>query len=210
MVVRRQAPGKGSKTFSYGRSRHFDKRVTTSRSGVVNLAESGTFRAGFHFIEQAGAVLTKQDHGVGLLETVVAQGGEWLTARPGEHFCVRVPPTATGGAYSVVEFIADPGDSTPLHVHSKEDEYLLVLEGTARVVLGDKTIEATAGQTLEMKRGIPHAWGNPGDKPIRLLFTAAPGGCEQALVTIAKGGEIDLPALAAQYGVTPLGPPILG
>ena len=110
----------------------------------------------------------------------------------------------------MVEIISEPGDSTPLHVHEKEDEYLLVLEGTARVVLGEETIEATAGQTLELKRGIPHAWGNPTDKPIRLLFTVTPGGCEQALVLIAQGGEVDLAAIAAQSGVTILGPPILG
>ena len=133
-----------------------------------------------------------------------------MTARPGERFRVPVFATATGGAYSVVEIISEPGDSTPLHVHAKEDEYLLVLEGTARVVLGEETIEATTGQTLELKRGIPHAWGNPSDKPIRLLFTVTPGGCEEALVLIAKGGEIDLAAIAAQSGVTILGPPILG
>ncbi|WP_263383660.1 cupin domain-containing protein [Granulicella arctica] len=134
---------------------------------------------------------------------------KWLTARPGERFCVRVPAASTDGAYSVVEIVADPGDSTPLHVHEREDEYLLVLEGSARVVLGETTLEATAGQTVEMKRGIPHAWGNASDKPVRLLFTATPGGCEEALVIIAKGGDIDFAALTARFHVTPLGPPIL-
>jgi len=154
--------------------------------------------------------LTNQSSTVDILETAGTEGAEWLTARPGERFCVRVPAAATDGAYSVVEIVADPGDSTPLHVHEREDEYLLVLEGTARLVLGEETIEATAGQTVEMKRGIPHAWGNPTEKPIRLLITATPGGCEEALVIIARGGEIDLPALAARFHVTPLGPPILG
>jgi quercetin dioxygenase-like cupin family protein len=156
-------------------------------------------------ISQTGRfILTNQENAANLDEA------KWLTARPGERFCVRVPAAATDGAYSIVEIVADPGDSTPLHVHEKEDEYLLVLEGSARVVLGEQTIEATAGQTVEMKRGIPHAWGNPSDKPVRLLFTATPGGCEEALVIIAQGGEIDLPALAARFRVTHLGPPILG
>ena len=154
--------------------------------------------------------MTNQSSAVDILQTTGTDGAEWLTARPGERFCVRVPAAATDGAYSVVEIVADPGDSTPLHVHEREDEYLLVLEGTARLVLGEETIEATAGQTVKMKRGIPHAWGNASEKPIRLLFTATPGGCEQALVIIAQGGEIDFPALTARFGVTPLGPPILG
>jgi quercetin dioxygenase-like cupin family protein len=154
--------------------------------------------------------LTEQNIAVDNLESGEINGGEWLTARPGERFCIRVPITATNGAYSVVEFTSEPGDSTPLHVHSKEDEYVLVLEGTARILLGDKTFDATAGQTVELKRGIPHGWGNPTDKPIRLLFTATPGGCEEALVIISKGGEIDLTALAARFQITHLGPPILG
>lgn len=154
--------------------------------------------------------MTKQNSAADILKADGVGGAKWLAARPGEHFCIRVPAAATNGAYSVTEFLADPGDSTPLHVHEKEDEYVLVLDGTARIVLGDKTIEATTGQTVEMKRGIPHAWGNPTEKPIRLLITATPGGCEEALVIIARGGEIDLPALAARFHVTPLGPPILG
>jgi mannose-6-phosphate isomerase-like protein (cupin superfamily) len=75
-------------------------------------------------------------------------GAEWLTAGPGEHFCVRIPAAATDGAYSVTEMVLSPGSSTPLHVHAKEDEYILVLEGTVRVVLAEKTLDATAGQTL--------------------------------------------------------------
>jgi hypothetical protein len=31
---------------------------------------------------------------------------------------------------------------------------------------GEKTLEVTAGQTIDMKGSIPHAWGNPTDKPI--------------------------------------------
>jgi hypothetical protein len=43
-----------------------------------------------------------------------------------------------------------------------------------------------------------------------VLVTATPGGWEEALGITSRGGEIDLPALAAQFGVTVLGPPILG
>jgi quercetin dioxygenase-like cupin family protein len=157
----------------------------------------------------SGCALTEKNVAIDVSAKDGNNGAEWLTARPGEHFCVRVPAKATDGAYSVTEIVADPGDSTPLHVHSKEDEYVLVLEGTARIVLGQKRLDATAGETVELKRGIPHAWGNATKEPIRLLITATPGGCEEALVFISRGGKIDLPTLAAQFGVTPLGPPIL-
>jgi mannose-6-phosphate isomerase-like protein (cupin superfamily) len=154
--------------------------------------------------------LTKQNVVVANPETGKTDGAQWLTARPGERFCIRVPAAATNGAYSVTEIVSSPGDSTSLHRHEREDEYVLVLEGTVRIVLGDKVLDATAGQTVEMKRGIAHGWGNPTEKPLRLLITATPGGCEEALVIISKGGEIDFSALTARFHVTQLGPPILG
>jgi hypothetical protein len=48
--------------------------------------------------------------------------GEWLQARPGEYFLIRIPASATNNSYSVTEIISSPGDSTPVHVHEKEDD----------------------------------------------------------------------------------------
>jgi quercetin dioxygenase-like cupin family protein len=134
---------------------------------------------------------------------------DWLTARPGELFCIRVSAVSTAGAYSVTEIISSPGDSTPLHVHHKEDEYAIVIEGVAKIVYGNDVIHAEAGTSILLKRGIPHGWGNPTDKPIRLLVIASPGGCEEALRIIARGGRIDYQALAEQFEITLAGPPIL-
>lgn len=133
----------------------------------------------------------------------------WMTARPGEHFCIRVSALDTEGAYSVVEIVSNPGDSSPLHVHSKEDEYVVVLEGTAKIVYGDESITANAGTSHLLKRGIPHGWGNPTDSPIRLLMIASPGGCEEALEIIAGGGLIDFAKLVERFQIRPVGPPIL-
>ena len=82
---------------------------------------------------------------------------------------------ATNGSYSVTEILSSPGDSTPAHLHENEDEHILVVEGTARVLYGDKTFDAAAGTMVSLARGIPHAWGNPTDTPIRLLISARPG-----------------------------------
>jgi oxalate decarboxylase/phosphoglucose isomerase-like protein (cupin superfamily) len=76
--------------------------------------------------------------------------GEWLQSRPGERFSIRVPATATNGCYSVTEIISNPGDSTPVHLHEREDEHILVVEGTARVLYGDKTFDATAGTVVSL------------------------------------------------------------
>src|SRR6266436_2655859 len=85
------------------------------------------------------------------------RSGEWLRSRPGEHFWIRIPSSETNGSYSVTEILSSPGDSTPVHLHEKEDEHILVVEGTARVLYGDKTFDATAGTVVSLARGIPHA-----------------------------------------------------
>src|ERR1700737_5550358 len=100
--------------------------------------------------------------------------GEWLQSRSGERFSIRIPASATNGGYSVTEILSSPGDSTPVHLHEKEDEHSLVVEGTARVLYGDKTFDATAGMVVRLARGIRHAWGNPTDAPIGLGVTATP------------------------------------
>ena len=130
----------------------------------------------------------------------------WLQTRPGERCLIRVPAAETNGVYSFVEIVSEPGDGTPLHVHHNEDEYLFVLEGTARLALGDKIFDAEAGTMVTLPRNIPHAWGNRSTSKLRIVFIVYPGGAEEAMRIIAKGGVMDLPALAAKFGVTGLGP----
>jgi mannose-6-phosphate isomerase-like protein (cupin superfamily) len=137
--------------------------------------------------------------------------GEWLQSRPGERFSIRIPGSATNGCYSVTEILSSPGDSTPVHLHEKEDEHILVVEGTARVLYGDKTFDATAGTVVSLARGIPHAWGNPTEMPLRLVTTSTPGGVEEVLRLIATSvDQLDLAALADKYAVRLIGPPLLG
>jgi len=137
--------------------------------------------------------------------------GEWLQARPGERFSIRIPASATDGCYSVTEILSSPGDSTPVHVHEKRGRAHPRRGGTACVLYRDKTFHATAGTMVSLTRGIPHAWGNPTDTPMRLVTMATPGGVEEVLRLIATSGDqLDLVALANKYAVRAIGPPLLG
>jgi mannose-6-phosphate isomerase-like protein (cupin superfamily) len=91
-------------------------------------------------------------------------------------------------------------------IHRNEDEHIIVLEGTARIAVGDKLFDAAAGQVLTLPRKIPHAWGNRSNARLRIAVVAFPGGCEEALRIIARGNAVDLPALAANFGVSSVGP----
>jgi mannose-6-phosphate isomerase-like protein (cupin superfamily) len=131
---------------------------------------------------------------------------KWLQTRPGERCLIRVPAADTNGAYSFVEIVSEPGDGTPLHVHQNEDEYLFVLEGTARFAVGDRIFDAEAGTMVTLPNNIPHAWGNRSDSQLRIAGICYPGGVEEALRIIAGGGMIDISALAERFGVVALGP----
>ena len=131
---------------------------------------------------------------------------EWLQTRPGERCLIRVPSEQTQGAYSVVEIVSDPGDSTPRHVHEKEDEHILVLEGTARIWRGSETVDVAAGEMICLPRNIHHAWANGADSPLRIMVACRPGGVEEMLRRIAAGDVADPVELATQFGVRFVGP----
>jgi len=54
-----------------------------------------------------------------------------------------------------------PGTGPRLHVHPY-DETFIVVEGRARVFVGETTIEATAGETVFGPAGVPHRFENLG------------------------------------------------
>ncbi|CAB3759072.1 cupin domain-containing protein [Paraburkholderia solisilvae] len=120
----------------------------------------------------------------------------WLQTRPGERCTILIPAAKTAGAYSVVEIVSTPGDSTPTHVHETADEHYVILEGTMRIKYGDKVFDAHAGDSLTLKRNVPHAWGNPGKTPLRMLATTTPGGAEEVLIELDAGRFPDAVALA--------------
>jgi mannose-6-phosphate isomerase-like protein (cupin superfamily) len=134
------------------------------------------------------------------------QDSEWRESQPGEWFRVCTSAAQTNGAYSVVEIVAERGHGTPIHVHENEDEHFVVVEGTAHMVRGDEAFEATAGAAISLRKGIPHAWGNRSDTPLRLVVTNVPGGIEEALRLLANG--VDVGAVAEQFAVRAVGPKI--
>jgi quercetin dioxygenase-like cupin family protein len=134
------------------------------------------------------------------------RAAEWLETRPGELCAIRVDAVETNGVYSLVEIISSPGDGTPMHIHQHEDEHIIVLEGTARIACGDKVFDAEAGKVVTLPRNIPHAWGNRANARLRILVVAFPGGCEEVLRVIARGGAVDLPSFSTKFAISLLGP----
>ena len=112
----------------------------------------------------------------------------------------------TNGAYSVVEIVSDARDGTPMHIHQIEDEHFIILEGTAGIASGDKTLTPQRGRLSPSARASPMPWRNLSGSPLRMVVIASPGGIEEILPLIAKGGDIDIKALSEKFGVRNVGP----
>jgi mannose-6-phosphate isomerase-like protein (cupin superfamily) len=111
----------------------------------------------------------------------------------------------TAGRLSVVEHTVAPGVlAGPMHIHTREDEYSYVLEGSLAARLGDEEVRAETGDLVFKPRNEWHTFWNPGDVPTRILEIITPSGLEDLFRTLGEPGvEMDpasLPALAAEYG----------
>lgn len=95
----------------------------------------------------------------------------------GERATIKLTAEQTGGAYSLVEVVAPPGLTVPLHVHGREDETFVVLEGEAEFRIGATEILAGPGSVLLAPRGVPHSYA-VGDAGATMLFVFSPGGFE--------------------------------
>jgi quercetin dioxygenase-like cupin family protein len=86
----------------------------------------------------------------------------------------------TNGAWSLLEVVEMPGYKTNLHRHNHTDEAFYVLQGELTTRINDMISEYPAGSYVLIPRGTPHAQGNRGRVPAKLLLAMTPGGFEQS------------------------------
>jgi quercetin dioxygenase-like cupin family protein len=84
----------------------------------------------------------------------------------------------TNGKYAIFEAIVPPGSGPPPHIHSREEESFLVLQGQMTFQLGEQRIVAQEGTFLNMPIGSLHCFKNESDRTARLLISVAPAGLE--------------------------------
>jgi quercetin dioxygenase-like cupin family protein len=140
-------------------------------------------------------------------------GAVWFA---GTKVIVRVRSAESDGRLSAWESQERRLTALPLHVHTREDEQVVLLEGTVAFVVGDRLHRLVAGDTLALPRGIPHAHLVTSQEA-RVLTIAMPGGFEQLFIDLgvpAPPGTTppppDTAALAqavARLGVQLVGPP---
>lgn len=72
------------------------------------------------------------------------------------------------------EAVSPPGTFVPVHVHPTQDEFILMLEGTWKLLLDGQEHHARPGDLVRMPRGIPHAYFNESGAPARAFFWVSP------------------------------------
>lgn len=111
---------------------------------------------------------------------------------PGTVFNHRVKCKDTGGVFSVIELITEPGMGVAPHVHENEDELVYLLQGEIEVTLGDQTMRAVPGVMALLPRGISHGFTNIGTTPSIIIDTILPGQFDNYFAELAalyKSGE---------------------
>jgi quercetin dioxygenase-like cupin family protein len=96
----------------------------------------------------------------------------------GSLMTVKARAEDTGGALGLVEARFYQGFGPPLHIHSREDEALYVLEGRIRFRQGDDEFVAGPGTWVWGPRGVPHAFKVESESA-RALVIVTPGGFER-------------------------------
>ena len=109
--------------------------------------------------------------------SVTAGEGEpiWIV---GDTMWLKATGESTGGSLVLLENLTAPGGGPPPHVHTREDEFWYVLDGTFEIRIGDEVHAVGPGGFAYAPRGTVHNFRNTAETPGRVLVGFAPGGME--------------------------------
>jgi quercetin dioxygenase-like cupin family protein len=97
---------------------------------------------------------------------------------PGDLYTYLVTGEQSGGTLFAMEAYVPDGAGPPPHIHAREDETLLILEGELEVQLGDEVRIVSAGDFVWLPKGVPHRFTNVSGKPMRMILSFLPAGIE--------------------------------
>lgn len=113
----------------------------------------------------------------------------------------------TGGAFAFVDILQRRGTEPPPHIHHREHEVFIVLDGAVEFQAGDATYRGEAGAFAFLPRGVPHRFAlrEPWQ---RMLIIVTPSGFERYLGPFSRKathleeppppGELDIPGMIAR------------
>ena len=149
------------------------------------------------------------------VKVVEPGGGRIGRLGPGVGVHFKIDGDDTAGALSVVEHPFDVGAIVRPHIHTREDEISIVLEGRIGFRSEDQEVVLGPGGYIIKPRNQVHAMWNAGDVPARMIEIISPAGFEgffRGFADLNDAGPIDLAkvqALAVEHGLPYADPPWL-
>jgi quercetin dioxygenase-like cupin family protein len=66
----------------------------------------------------------------------------------------------------------EPGQAQPVHIHPGADKFYFVVSGKARFTLGDRTVDARAGDLVVAPAAVPHGVAQALERTVLLVAIA--------------------------------------
>lgn len=82
----------------------------------------------------------------------------------------------TGGAFSAIVVMHEPGGGPPPHSHAEQAEYMYIMEGTYEFTLDGETRTLGPDSIVFIPPNTVHTFRNITDKPGKVLDWSLPGG----------------------------------
>jgi mannose-6-phosphate isomerase-like protein (cupin superfamily) len=109
--------------------------------------------------------------------SLAAGDGEriWIV---GDTMALKATGDTTAGHLVLLENLTSPGGGPPPHIHTREDEFWYVVDGTFDIRIGDQVHSLGPGGFAYAPRGTVHNFRNTADTPSRILVGFTPAGME--------------------------------
>ena len=139
--------------------------------------------------------------------------GPTIRAPTGGAAKIRARTENTAGALALIDVTVPSKAGPRLHIHAKEDELWIVLEGQLRFKAEAEIMPAPPGSIVFVPRGVRHCFQNVGEEEAHILVLFTPSGMERFFeeVALLPPGPIDLEArrsIARSSWMEFVGPPL--
>jgi mannose-6-phosphate isomerase-like protein (cupin superfamily) len=140
------------------------------------------------------------------LVIIPPDGGRSIDAF-GSTLTLKLEGHDTAGALFLGIAETPPGEGPPPHVHRRDDEIFVVLDGELSFLSATGWVAAPQGTVVFAPRGAPHTFRNVGSAPSRHLVLTLPSGFDEFYArcgeVFAAAGPPDtgrLRSIASEYG----------
>jgi mannose-6-phosphate isomerase-like protein (cupin superfamily) len=97
----------------------------------------------------------------------------WFVA---DTLTLKATAATTGGSFTVIECLTAPGGGPPRHIHTQEDEFWYVLDGTFEIRIGDEVHAVGPGGFAYGPRGTVHNFRNTAETRAGSSWASRPAG----------------------------------